>query len=673
MVYEVDFTRLYSPSEKEMKAYNWHLRMAQFFGIGCDNNMNAMNGYMYSTYYTKYNSRRILTKVAEKSYLPCFLVTITPPHENKVITKVSLMFYYRHDSLIEQIEGLDSNLDLLPSNDCASFISINFNDKVCTPKTVVSNPLIPIKNYQKLSDIICRYTKIQNSLGYKNINAISIDGEPGLGKTSFMDYFSHNHRNDYQIIYIDMIKNYKTKFDEIYNNLLRIIESSGMGDMKNMAMPSPSMNGNVTQDRYDKGIVIMIDEIDKYVDMHIEFLHSTKKDTDDTDKEETVINANANANKIKPSKGYPKEMPVFAAPGMDEAAKLVESKTCHICGKEGTAISNCMMCGVPVHVPTQRESLCSILSDGRTLCISCGTKEMQYREEDMEYKELVADQEDDCKLIPQIIPCGRTGYYNPQHNPQQNYVLGGSMRPYGCEAPVVASYTTCPAKLYNPVNFNTTWAFENQNAVFNGYGTSFSNNNNNAQDDIPKSGKYFKKEIMYRLLDLINQKVKQPTYLIFCTNNFSSMWDDLNQRHFNHLKALKSRFIQIHFTRLDKPNLIDILRDINETFKKKLPEKYVEDEEFVTLTDKIPDDFQLTIRELHHLLIRSMYDLAQFTDLLTSEHLPDLGFVSSTDIHVISSPAGKREPPFSNAITEANEANGILPDLKRPNKGEKSL
>lgn len=109
-------------------------------------------------------------------------------------------------------------------------------------KFVVSHPLtlFPSNNYKRLGKIVYKYIEISNRTKYYMPLGILLDGEPGLGKTKFVDYLSESGVIDH-IYKCDMTMHLNKTFEDIIKMFYHDIILKG-----------PT--------------VFMIDEIDKYLD-----------------------------------------------------------------------------------------------------------------------------------------------------------------------------------------------------------------------------------------------------------------------------------------------------------------------------------------------------------------------------------------------------------------------
>jgi hypothetical protein len=613
----------------------FHEKLAKYLRIS---QPFSFTSYYYYTNQTDQNLNytpprpRIILHYSKKSIFPLILHGSNTSGAGGTNTEFTL--YYPNTAVMNEIEEIQIKKLDGRGKETVYFNVLDFKNNVLSINLMISNPLIPIKNYQKLDEIIGRFTKIQNCLGYKNVNAISIDGCPGLGKTSFIDYFSNKHRGDYHIYYIDMIKNYKTSFETIFNTI-----QIKLDDFNKNEYPDGSKGSS--------GIVLMIDELDKYLDMHLEYLHNKKQI--EKQKEKTEVSEDEPQNETVQSKhgvirkrGLRRERPQRQSQQREFTYELCvdclasfhdhsDRIYCDLCGKP--MHKNPLSCGNSGHRHMSQPGLGCV-----ERCQKCSLPEQwdlhqRHRNINQGFGDpanvLNQTQQDNQNLFM----AGVAGEYMPTHfyepgSMQEQLLLNSTEEKIfpqhpqwqlpketrSFDLPPVVTKTT--EFLLNPAQ--TENRHEEREDLL--HDAKLSDVRLKQDEDLGRSGRYLKKELLYKLFELVNMKVNQPSYLIFCTNNFSSLWSDLSEKHFRHLKALHSRFIKIHFDHINKENLIEILDDINKTFSKKsLDENYLEQEEFNKLMELIPENLSMTVREMHHTLIRTMYDIEQFVNIVVGE------------------------------------------------------
>lgn len=122
----------------------------------------------------------------------------------------------------------------------------------------------------------------------------------------------------------------------------------------------------------------------------------------------------------------------------------------------------------------------------------------------------------------------------------------------------------------------------------------------------------YKTNFLYELLQLIEKRNgKTITVFIFCCNNFDSIFENVNSRHF---ASLRDRFIPVHFEMCDKRELIEYLRYTNKRFVSQ-PTFYVEENKLELIFDKINQEMALPFRKLTQMFIISGYDFEKFVRL----------------------------------------------------------
>lgn len=106
--------------------------------------------------------------------------------------------------------------------------------------------------------------------------------------------------------------------------------------------------------------------------------------------------------------------------------------------------------------------------------------------------------------------------------------------------------------------------------------------------------------ILLSILSLIDSKTTFPLIVIFCSNNFHTLFQDINQTHYH---SLIDRLIQIRFERCDSLEVKDYLRYINTRFERtSLYNGDIEDS-----LQQLNDDTTITFRKLVHTVIKCRY------------------------------------------------------------------
>lgn len=139
---------------------------------------------------------------------------------------------------------------------------------VITFKQYYAEKLYQNNNLKKISNMIQDYLAVGKILETMPPLIILVNGCPGLGKTRIIDYIAYNNICNENILY-DMTNFHKIDINAIFTNINTTISSKP---------------GNY---------LIMIDEVDKYVDYWIDSLYQQKYDTD----KDKVLAANLTPNK----------------------------------------------------------------------------------------------------------------------------------------------------------------------------------------------------------------------------------------------------------------------------------------------------------------------------------------------------------------------------------------
>ena len=122
-------------------------------------------------------------------------------------------------------------------------------------------------------------------------------------------------------------------------------------------------------------------------------------------------------------------------------------------------------------------------------------------------------------------------------------------------------------------------------------------------EDIMKSKDEYEKMIksymLFELLNLVDSRSNGTRRIfIFCANNFLSIFEKIDMRHFD---SLFDRFINVEFNTINKEELYEILEYYNDRLE--------QNEDIKLAMDKIDDNFQITMRSLHHLFTKNGYNI----------------------------------------------------------------
>lgn len=129
----------------------------------------------------------------------------------------------------------------------------------------------------------------------------------------------------------------------------------------------------------------------------------------------------------------------------------------------------------------------------------------------------------------------------------------------------------------------------------------------------------FKNKILYDILNLLecNDDLLSITY-IFCCNNFETIFEGVNKKHF---MSLKNRFINVEYKECEIDEIKKYVKYINESIKN--TNLYVSDNELNNLLNKLKSDIKITYRKIFHLLISVHYDIRKLINQINENHYDD--------------------------------------------------
>lgn len=114
------------------------------------------------------------------------------------------------------------------------------------------------------------------------------------------------------------------------------------------------------------------------------------------------------------------------------------------------------------------------------------------------------------------------------------------------------------------------------------------------------------RELAIGLLSVLERDNRsQPTIIVFCSNNFSSMFDMLDESDRMHLAALNDRFVSIEFRACDRTELCNFIRFHNDLYVG--TELHCPDIEQHIV--RLRPDILFTYRRLSQIMIREQYEL----------------------------------------------------------------
>lgn len=131
------------------------------------------------------------------------------------------------------------------------------------------------------------------------------------------------------------------------------------------------------------------------------------------------------------------------------------------------------------------------------------------------------------------------------------------------------------------------------------------------------NAEYFKQQqkvaFLYDMLSILERDgLDQSVVVIFCSNNFHSIFDGVDLTHH---KSLYDRFMKVNFKECDHEEIINYLIHYNEMFK---TSEFERDLNVEVLQNSLRKDINVTHRTLHHISIKSRYDAFQMIELLNN-------------------------------------------------------
>ena len=159
-----------------------------------------------------------------------------------------------------------------------------------------------------------------------------------------------------------------------------------------------------------------------------------------------------------------------------------------------------------------------------------------------------------------------------------------------------------------------------------------------------------KEVFLYKLLHLIEtDKFNDGVVIILTSNNFDSIFENVDMRHF---QSMKRRFLRVRFEECDLEDFVGYCRFYNDSFKTSYPEKYIPEDLFEEYVRKINPSLKIPFWHIHQGMIASSFCIPELIDVINS-YSPEEEPIFSLDVKP-PSPSGngfiKRElhsPPPS--------------------------
>ena len=149
---------------------------------------------------------------------------------------------------------------------------------------------------------------------------------------------------------------------------------------------------------------------------------------------------------------------------------------------------------------------------------------------------------------------------------------------------------------------------------FLSYNIEYSFQTQKEYNDFESYRRLKKQTFLYELLEVLETNLfDEGVVMIFFSNNFNTIFEDVDPVHFH---SLRTRFAPIRFERCNKAELIEYIRYFNNRVRGS--ELYYEEARLEALFDRIRDDFSLTYRSINHCHIGAGYDIEKFVELVNT-------------------------------------------------------
>ena len=131
------------------------------------------------------------------------------------------------------------------------------------------------------------------------------------------------------------------------------------------------------------------------------------------------------------------------------------------------------------------------------------------------------------------------------------------------------------------------------------------------KEEIEEQKLNIREEFLYSLLRVSEyDQFTHPVVILFVANNFDTIYDGVDMTHF---KSLKSRFSEVQFESCDKPEIIDYLKYLNDTFF--FNTKYYEND-IENLITQIPNNIDIVYRDLKQISFRANFQIKEIINSL---------------------------------------------------------
>jgi hypothetical protein len=144
--------------------------------------------------------------------------------------------------------------------------------------------------------------------------------------------------------------------------------------------------------------------------------------------------------------------------------------------------------------------------------------------------------------------------------------------------------------------------------------------NKKEEEEIPTFDDYSYKirvDFLYMLLGILERIGNESSCIVmFCSNNFETIFGDLEMTHFH---SLNSRFMRVKFERCDRDEIEDYLRYLNEKFRN---DEELYEEEIDNILLNLNPNISITYRSLNEITVLNSYSIRKIVDALNQYITP---------------------------------------------------
>ncbi len=130
--------------------------------------------------------------------------------------------------------------------------------------------------------------------------------------------------------------------------------------------------------------------------------------------------------------------------------------------------------------------------------------------------------------------------------------------------------------------------------------------------------KNIKNEFLANLWDMLEATgLAYPCVIIFCSNNFDTIFKGIDNTHF---ESIKDRFIRINFSLCNKNEIMGYIRYYNQNFINKNSKRAISKDELETVQRTLSDNISITYRKLYHIASKTRYNFHEMAMMLNMQH-----------------------------------------------------